>query len=106
VFHAQEGGRVPTTIEGYAPGVDKVPALLTPGELVLPPEITRWFESALGQRATQPGSAVSHPIVVNMTIHAMDAQSFAAYMHKNRDVVASVVGAAMSENHPLRRMRL
>lgn len=68
-----------------APGFDSVPAMLTPGELVLTKRAT---DSVLGGRAVlaSPDAARGNggaPTVHNWTVYTLDAADFEAYLERN-----------------------
>jgi hypothetical protein len=43
------------------------------------------------------------PIIVNMNVYAMDAQSFRGYVIQNKKAIADAIMIAGSNNHPVRR---
>ena len=72
---------------GFAPrGTDTVPAMLTPGEMVLPKELVE----ALG----------NNDPAINIQVQAIDEQSTAQFFHKNRRMLAGMLGQTSRSNNP------
>jgi hypothetical protein len=59
-------------------GTDTVPAMLTPGEMVIPRDAT---QSILGGRASLVGAGAARQ--VNLTVVAMDSASFETFLTRN-----------------------
>lgn len=85
---------------GIVPGVelgDVVPAMLTPGETVIPKKMTEQLS-----RASDSDASSAKPIQVhvhhNPTIHALDAEGMGRVLQKNADVLTKHV------EHTLRKM--
>jgi hypothetical protein len=73
-------------------GSDTVPAMLTPGEVVLPKDVAQ----SLGQQQAPPS--------VTFQIQTIDTQSMAQWVHQNRRMFAGAVSQAQAGNHPSRRV--
>ena len=76
-----------------ARGTDTVPAMLTPGEAVLPKKLT----DSLMRQDDQGGGGV------NLTIQAIDTQTGIQFLLKHKNVIASALQSASQDNHPFRR---
>lgn len=87
-----EGGMVPG-VENY----DAVPAKLTPGETVIPKQMTERLNRAAGD-GDQPPRAIHVSVNHSPTIHALDAQSMERVLEKNAAAVSRHV------EHTLRKM--
>lgn len=78
---------------GFAPrGTDTVPAMLTPGEVVLNQEQM----STIGERLQR-----SPELTIN--VNAIDAEGTAAWLHNNRRQIAETLNETTRQNHPFRR---
>lgn len=69
-----------------ARGTDTVPAMLTPGEMVIPKEIV----DILGSQAP----------AVNINVNAIDAQGTAQWLNKNKRLIAGMIGETKMGNNP------
>jgi hypothetical protein len=80
---------------GGWPGLrnDEVPAILQTGERVLN-----------RQEASEYGKGGKESPIYNITINAVDAQSFAMLVRRNPEAIIGVVGENMSRNGSLRRI--
>ena len=87
-----EGGLVPGVEMG-----DVVPAMLTPGEAVLPKKMTEQISRASDSDSNQRTPVHVH-VHHNPTIHALDAESMGRVLQKNADVLTKHV------EHTLRKM--
>lgn len=86
---------------GFVPkGTDTVPAMLTPGEMVLPKPMTDWLRTQFGSSG-KPQSSGGSPI--NINISAIDTQNAVQFLTRNKRVIAGAVQSAQSGNHPIRR---
>ena len=60
--------------------------------------------SRFGESSQNPQSANSQPVTVNnITIQAMDSQSFANFAAQNNSVFANAIMTASKKNHNIRR---
>ena len=88
---------------------DEVPAVLLTGERVMSRDQNKIFEKfaamldGAGQR--QPPLPAQAPVVVHMNVNALDAHSFAGYVHENKEAVAAAIGSARGDNNPAARGR-
>jgi hypothetical protein len=101
-FH--DGGKfVPTFHFGGLAG-DEGFAVLKKGERTFDPEHTRIVDnlSFLAERfktaENQNREESSPPVIVNMSVSAMDARSFNGYIMQNKEAIAGAVSAARSNN--------
>ena len=76
-----------------ARGTDTVPAMLTPGEAVLPKSLT----NALMNQGGGGGGGV------NITIQAIDTQTGINFLLRHKNTIASALQSAGTDNHPFRR---
>ena len=104
VFHA--GGLVGGLPRFHSGGLaaDERVAILQTRERVLSREQNRMFEDMYA-RVMKGAQESRPPVIVNMTVQAMDADSFNSKILEARDAVAAAVMAATSDNHPVRRAR-
>ena len=79
-------------------GTDTVPAMLTPGEAVVPKGVTDWFRQMFGGGGS---SQPSQPMTVN--VNAIDAAGTYQFLNKNKRALASMMGNTRDQNHPSRR---
>jgi len=79
-------------------GTDTVPAMLTPGEAVVPKGVTDWFRKMFGGGGS---SQPSQPMTVN--VNAIDAAGTYQFLNKNKRALASMMGNTRDQNHPSRR---
>jgi TP901 family phage tail tape measure protein len=94
------GGLVYAANGAFRPrGSDTVPAMLTPGELVVDKETTSRLRQLLG--AGEPTSAAGQNI--NIHVHAIDAAGTYQFLQKNKRHIASMLGETQRGNHPIRR---
>jgi hypothetical protein len=70
---------------------DEYPAILQRGEGIFTPGQMK----ALGRQ--------SPPVIVNMSVQAMDAQSFNGYVQQNKAAIAAAIMSAGANNHPVRK---
>ena len=80
-------------------GTDTVPAMLTPGEAVVPKGVTDWFRKMFGGSGGSGESAKAMTVNVN----AIDAAGTYQFLNKNKRAIASMMGNARDQNHPSRR---
>jgi hypothetical protein len=78
---------------------DEYPAILQRGE-----RVTSRQDVAAEESAASPVGARS-PVIVHMTVNAMDAGSFHGYVLQNKKAIADAVQSALGDNHNLRRSR-
>ena len=79
-----------------ARGTDTVPAMLTPGELVVPRPMT---DQLIDQ--VMKGDTTN----VNISVTALDAPGVAKFFKNNKRMIANAVGSSRNENNKLRRNR-
>lgn len=83
---------------GFRPrGTDTVPAMLTPGEMVLPKSVVDMMQDA-GEDA---GSGSRSPVTI--VVQAIDSQDTFRFLRRNRRMIASMLDRSRDENHPNRR---
>lgn len=95
VVYAQSGLAVPQ-------GSDTVPAMLTPGEMVLPKGMTGWLKNQLKVPQGGTGEGQS-PTMLNINVNAIDAKGTFDFLNKNKRNLASMLKKAGMNNHPMRR---
>jgi hypothetical protein len=84
----------------YATGTDSVPAMLTPGERVIPSDQNERITRALENGA----SSKSRPVApgfggdVHLHVHTMDAGGVAQFLNDNKHGIRAAVNASYSEN--------
>lgn len=89
---------MPISLFDYAPRLhkglnyDEFPAILQKDEVVIP-------KKDRGRK-----TIVEPKYDINLNISTIDAQSFQAYLHKNRDALARTIIGMKDDNHPIRRM--
>ena len=114
---SQTTGGVPTDMEGATPvemarggivrpvyaqrgfrprGTDTVPAMLTPGEMVLPKSIVDLMRD--GERESAGG-----PQGPTIIVKSIDSKDTFTFLRNNRRMIASMLDRSRSENHPNRR---
>jgi len=88
----------------FAKGPDTVPAMLQPGEMVLPKGMTNWLK---GQLSVPQGSAGiaggGGGGAVNINISALDSQDVGRFLNNNKRMIADVVAGTTRDNHPNRK---
>jgi len=93
VVHQQYGGFIPK-------GTDTIPAMLSPGEAVLPERMVDYLRRGLG---VEGGSAAATN--VNINVSAIDAQGTMQFLSKNKRMIAGMLERTMDSNHSIRRKR-
>jgi len=97
-----EGGLTP--VQRFQQGGDVVPAMLTPGELVLPKSMTDWLRGALkvpSVSSQEKKEELKSPTFL-VNINAVDAISFSELARRNPEAITSVVSERMMHNEEIR----
>ena len=82
---------------GFRPrGTDTVPAMLTPGEMIIPKSIVDLMRD--GERESAGG-----PQGPTIIVKSIDSKDTFAFLRNNRRMIASMLDRSRSENHPNRR---
>ena len=99
---AAKGGLTP--VQRFQQGGDVVPAMLTPGELVLPKSMTDWLRGALkvpSVSSQEKKEELKSPTFL-VNINAVDAISFSELARRNPEAITSVVSERMMHNEEIR----
>lgn len=88
---------------GFRPrGSDTVPAMLTPGELVVPKSIVDLMRQTEDAEGDGIGGG-ERERGLTMIVQAIDSQDTFKFLRKNRRMIASMIDRSRAENHPSRR---